>query len=132
MGPAETGETSGDHSVSDMISHGHECGCYSLGSAGSSLLCGLFSSWGGVRSATGQRPDFIYMTSAKSQSCYAQAAPVSGQQFVAGFQCSNRKTKETDKQLNQKLDRFSVQFLDRNIFGGDIPPKKTYQWPRGT
>ena len=44
----------------------------------------------------------------------------------------NRKTKETDKQLNQKLDRFSVQFLDRNIFGGDIPPKKTYQWPRGT
>ena len=57
-----------------------------------------------VRSATGQRPDFIYMTSAKSQSCYAQAAPVSGQQFVAGFQCSNRKTKETSPRLS--LDCF--------------------------
>ena len=51
MGPAETGETSRDYSVSDMISHGQECGCnsfgfFGFGSAGSSLLCGLFSSWG--------------------------------------------------------------------------------------
>ena len=51
MGPAETGETSRGYSVSDMISHGQECGCnsfgyFGLGSPGSSLLCGLFSSWG--------------------------------------------------------------------------------------
>ena len=30
MGPAEPGETSGDYSVIDMISHGQECGCYSF------------------------------------------------------------------------------------------------------
>ena len=30
MGPAEPGETIGDYSVIDMISHGQECGCYSF------------------------------------------------------------------------------------------------------